>query len=230
MVKEKIYLNNIPVIVWGDKSDKAYIYVHGKLASKESAEDFAKIVNEKGYQTISFDLPEHGERTDHEYKCDIFNGILDLTQIKDYVFDNWKKVSLFACSLGAFFSLHAYKDKVFENCLFQSPIADMEYLINQMFLWFGVTEEQLKEKGEISTPVDILSWNYYQYVREHPIIYWNTPTSVLYAAKDDLQSREVIDDFCNRFNCKLTVSENSQHPFLDSNDILIVESWFNENI
>ena len=230
MVKERIYLNHIPVIIWGDKSDKAYMYVHGKMASKESAENFARIANEKGYQTISFDLPEHGERTDHEYRCDIFNGILDLTQIEDYVFDNWGTVSLFACSLGAFFSLHAYKDKPFENCLFQSPIVDMKYLINQMFLWFGVTEEQLKEKGEISTPVDILSWNYFQYVREHPITYWNTPTRILYAAKDNLQSREVINEFCNRFNCKLTVSENSQHPFLESNDTLILKRWFNENI
>ena len=61
----KIKISNIPAIVWGKESDKVYLFVHGKMSSKESAEVFAKIAEEKGYQTISFDLPQHGDRA-HE--------------------------------------------------------------------------------------------------------------------------------------------------------------------
>lgn len=164
MKTTKFYIGKIPVIIWGAKSGKAYIYVHGKMSDKESAESFAHIAENKGYQTISFDLPEHGERKDENYRCDIWNGIFDLHQISFYTFVNWKSISLFACSLGAYFSLHAYKDITFEKCFFLSPIVNMEYLIQNMFLWFHVTEEMLYTKREISTPIDTLSWDYYQYV------------------------------------------------------------------
>lgn len=230
MIKEKIYIESIPAIVWGEKSSKAYIFVHGKMSNKESAEAFATIAASKGYQTISFDLPEHGERSDQEYKCNIMNGIADLTQIGDYVFRKWEIVSLFGCSLGAFFSLHAYRDKNFENCLFQSPIVNMEYLIQQMFIWFNISEEQLRRQGEISTPIDTMSWLYYMYVKEHSIDKWTTPTHILYGEKDNLQCYGVIDDFASKFNCHLTVSENSEHPFMDESDKIIVETWMNSSI
>lgn len=230
MLKEKLYIGSIPAIIWGEKSDRAYIFVHGKMSNKESAEAFAEIAASKGFQTISFDLPEHGERTDKAYKCDIMNGIADLTQVGDYVFKKWEIVSLFGCSLGAFFSLHAYRNRRFENCLFQSPIVNMEYLIHQMFLWFHITEEQLREKGEIPTPVDTMSWPYYLYVKEHPVDKWTTPTHILYGAKDNLQSREVIDEFAGRFNCRLTVAENSEHPFMGESDKPIVEAWMKSSL
>lgn len=158
------------------------------------------------------------------------NGITDLTKIGDYVFRNWQTVSLFGCSLGAFFSLHAYRDKHFENCLFQSPIVNMEYLIRRMFVWFHISEEQLREQGEIPTPIDTMSWPYYMYVKEHPIDKWTTQTHILYGAKDNLQSRSVIDDFASEFNCHLTISENSEHPFMDESDGIIVATWMNNSI
>lgn len=230
MKQEKITIGGIPAIVWGEKSDKAYIFVHGKMSAKEYAEQLARIADEKGIQTISFDLPEHGERKDENRRCDVWNGVADLTTIADYVFDRWRTVSLFACSLGAFFSLHAYKNRALEKCLFMSPIADMEYLIHQMFTWFNVTEEQLREQGEIPTPVDILSWRYYGYVRENPIEQWDFPTSVLYGTLDNMQSREVIESFCDKFGCKLTVSDGSEHPFMAESDTPIVEKWLRENV
>ena len=83
---QNIKINNIPAIIWGEKSDKVYIHVHGKMSSKEYAENFARIADKKGYQTLSFDLPEHGERENNNYRCDIWNGIYDLTEIGDYAF------------------------------------------------------------------------------------------------------------------------------------------------
>lgn len=230
MLKEKRFIGNIPAILWGEKSEQLYIFVHGKMSKKEEAEPFAELAASKGWQTISFDLPEHGERIGKSYPCSLKNGIADLTQIGDYVFTHWQTVSLFGCSLGAFFSLHAYQNRQFQNCLFQSPIVNMEYLIEQMFVWFHVTKEELKVKQEIQTPIDTLSWPYYLYVKEHPIQKWTPPTHILYAAKDTLQTREVIQTFADKFNCCLTVAENSEHPFMAEHDKPIVQAWIKNSL
>jgi pimeloyl-ACP methyl ester carboxylesterase len=137
---------------------------------------------------------------------------------------------LYGCSLGAFFSIHAYRDKHFENCIFQSPIVDMEYLIEQMFVWFNITEEQLRIQGEIQTPIDTMKWLYYTYVKEHSIDKWNVPTHILYGAKDNLQSYAVIKAFADKYNCFLTVSDNSEHPFMEESDKEIVKAWMDNSI
>lgn len=230
MITKKIRINNIPAIIWGEKSDKVYLFVHGKMSSKEAAEEVAKIAEQKGYQTISFDLPQHGERTEESAGCDIWNGIRDLTVIGDYVFENWKEISLFACSLGAYFSLNAYNTYDIKKCLFKSPILDMEYLIKQMMVWFDVSEERLEREQEVDTPIDIMSWAYYQYVLAHPIEKWDIPTNILYGGKDNLQSPEVVKNFVEKYNCKLTMAENSEHPFMEKEDGEIVEQWLRENI
>ena len=63
---DRIKINKIPSIIWGEKSNKVFIAVHGNMSNKE--DDVIKILVEKiaskGYQVLSFDLPEHGERKD----------------------------------------------------------------------------------------------------------------------------------------------------------------------
>ncbi len=230
MKELKIAVAGIPAIVWGETSEKVYIHVHGKMSRKEYARDFAEIAEKKGYQTISFDLPEHGERIDRNYRCDIWNGIHDLNVIADYVFSKWNQVALYACSLGAFFSLNAYSDRKIEKCLFQSPIVDMEYLICKMFLWFQITEERLRTEKEITTPVDTLRWDYYQYVRKQPICNWSIPTAILYGGKDNMQSAEVMQKFVQKYSCDLAISQNSEHAFMQDGDRSIVEKWLEKNI
>ena len=230
MKKLKISIEGIPIIIWGEASEKVYIYVHGKMSRKEYAEAFAEIAEKKGYQTISFDLPEHGERTNDIYRCDIWSGMHDLNVIADYVFSKWNRVFLYACSLGVYFSLHTYSDRKIEKCLFQSPVVDMEYLIQQMFLWFQVTEERLCIEKEIPTPVDTLRWDYYQYVKEHPICDWEIPTAILYGGNDNMQSAEVIQKFVGKYLCDLTISQDSEHAFMQERDRNIVEKWLEKNI
>ncbi len=230
MKTQSIKINSIPAIIWGEKSDRIYIHVHGKMSCKEQAENFAEIAEKKGCQTLSFDLPEHGERKGCDYRCDIWNGMHDLTVIGNYAFSRWSRVSLFACSLGAYFSLNTYTDRNFINCLFQSPVIDMEYLIEQMFRWFNVTEEKLCSEKEIPTPVDLLRWDYYQYVKKHAVKKWNVPTSILYGGKDNLQSKEVIQKFANENGCKLAISKDSEHPFMGKEDVHIVRTWLEENV
>lgn len=227
---QKLSIEGIPAFLWGDPSDRVYLCVHGKMSSKEAAGGIASLAAERGYQTLAFDLPQHGERTNQPDRCDIWNGIRDLSIVGEYVFDRWKEVSLYACSLGAFFSLHAYGDRRFENCLFQSPIVDMEYLVRQMMLWFDISEERLAREKEIDTPVDLLSWDYFQYVLAHPIRRWNAPTNILFGGKDNLQSLDVMRTFARRFGCNTTLSQNSEHPFMLPEDIPIVEKWLRENL
>ena len=230
MDAERISIDGIPALVWGQRSEKVYLCVHGKMSSKESAGGIAEVAAENGFQTISFDLPQHGERKSEARRCDIWNGMHDLTTVGDYVFRRWKEVSLYACSLGVYFSLHAYRDRPFAKCLFQSPILDMEYLIRRMFMWFGITEERLEREKEIDTPIDLMTWDYFRFVLAHPVEKWAQPTHILYGGKDDMQSIEAVRTFADRFRCSITVSENSLHPFMAESDLPIVENWLRSNI
>ena len=227
---EKFAVEGIHAVLWGEPSDKIYIYVHGKQGYKEYAEAFAKVAEEKGYQTLSFDLPKHGERKGAPEPCDIWQGIKDLEKIAAFTFGKWQNVSLFACSIGAFFALHAYRDKPFKKCLFQSPIIDMPWLIKQMMLWFDVSEAKLEQEKKVATPFETLDWDYYQYVLQHPINKWPFPTEILYAGKDNLQPVEVMNNFATRFGSGLTVSPNSEHPFMGPEDADIVGEWLTKAI
>lgn len=231
MEKKRIKIEGIPALIWGRSSDRVYIHVHGKMSRKEFAEDFAVIAEEKGYQTLSFDLPEHGERAGESgYRCDIWNGVRDLKAIANFAFERWKAVSLFGSSLGAFFSLHAYNALPVVKCLFLSPIVDMEYLVKKMMAQFSVTEDELREKGEISNPIDPLRWDYYKYVKENPITEWNIPTAILYGGNDWFQSEEVMQKFVQAHGCSLTVAPGREHAFMGDGDGDIVNAWYRREI
>lgn len=63
-MKEKCFLlQEISAVLYGDSNEKLFLYIHGKMGSKEEAVHFAEIVCPKGYQVLSIDLPGHGERT-----------------------------------------------------------------------------------------------------------------------------------------------------------------------
>lgn len=230
MIQQRIEIAGIPAIIWGGESDKVWLCVHGKMSSKEEFSRFAAIAARKGYQVLSFDLPQHGERINEEARCDIWNGVHDLSVVGTYAFEKWKDVSLYGCSLGAYFSLHAYQNQTFSKCLFQSPILDMEYLIRQMMLWFDVSQARLAREQEIDTPIDPLRWDYYQYVLTHPIVKWDSPTSILFGGRDNLQTLGIVNRFAAQFGCTVTVSEHSEHPFMAPKDGAIVSKWLSDNI
>ena len=229
--EEALKIENIPAILWGEKSNSVYIYVHGKTSSKEEARGFAGKAIQKGYQVISFDLPEHGDRTNENYPCMVWNGVNDLGIIGKYVQRNWNNICLYGSSLGAYLSLLAYKDLPLGKCLFLSPILDMERLIQNMMKWFSVSEQILKEKREIPTPMgETLYWDYYCYVRENPISKWNSPTSILYGSEDNLTERVVVESFSKRFGCNLTILEGSEHWFHTGQQLTFLDKWIDVHI
>ncbi len=227
----QINIEHIPAVIWGNKSDQVYLFVHGKFSNKAEAEDFARMAGKKGYQVISFDLPGHGDRKEENYACHVKDAVHDLRIIGHYVMQNWSKIYLMAASLGAYFSLISYQELPIERCLFLSPLLNMERLIQNMMLWFQVGEEELKEKKEILTPMgETLIWDYYCYVREHPIQFWNKKTAILYGSQDHLTEYSVVEDFVRRFGCELTVVEGAQHNFQSKEYTDFADRWLEENI
>ena len=64
MVIAKIHVWKVPVLLYGDFADRVLIYIHGQGGRKEEAESFAEIATNYGWQVISADFPEHGEKKD----------------------------------------------------------------------------------------------------------------------------------------------------------------------
>lgn len=231
-MKQNLFkINQIPAILWGEPSDKVYIAVHGKKSCKEDAAEFAAIAVQKGWQVLSFDLPEHGGRMDEGTPCDVWNGVRDLTTVGEYARRNWSRTALFATSLGAYFSLLAYPKYPLEKCLFLSPILDMERLIQNMMGWFSVDEKTLFEKKKMPTSMgETLDWDYFTYVKAHPITDWEAPTAILYGTNDNLTEHEVLDCFVTRFNADLTTLPDGEHFFHTDEQLKVLRQWLEKNI
>ena len=234
METKRIKINNIPSIIWGEKSSKVFIAIHGNMSNKEDKviEILANKVTNKGYQLISFDLPEHGERKiDTNYLCKVQNCVNDLKQIIEYAKANYNEINIWACSIGAYFSLLAYKDEDLKQCLFLSPVVNMKIIIENMMLWSNTTEKELNEKQKIKTDFgQTLYWDYYLYVKENPITNWNKKTYILYGNKDNMQNENIIEDFSNEFNCDLTILKNGEHYFHTEEQLKFYNDWLDKII
>ena len=152
MKTERININNITSMLWGEKSNKVFIAVHGNMSNKEDKviEILAEKVVSIGYQLLSFDLLEHGERKGHqEYLCKVQNCINDLKQIIEYV-------------------------------------------------------------------------------KENPILEWNKETHILYGNKDNMQEQKIIQEFCNKFNCELSVLKNGEHYFHTDEQLNYYKNWLDK--
>lgn len=233
MIKQKLTIKGIPAIIWGEESPKLFIAVHGNMSSK--ADDVIVILAEKaiqsGYQVLSFDLPEHGDRRNDPTPCKVQNCVKDLSTIMEYTKTEWNEISLFACSMGAYFSLLTYKDADLKQSIFLSPVVDMARIINNMMTWFSISEEQLKTEKEIATPIgQILYWDYYCYVKEHPVNSWNKPTAILYGSADDLCEFDTVSNFAQQFNCDLTVMEHGEHYFHTKEQLNFFKQWIEKRI
>jgi alpha-beta hydrolase superfamily lysophospholipase len=233
MTHAKLLIENIPAIEWGERSDSVFIAIHGDMSHK--ADDvidlFAQEAVQKGYQVLSFDLPEHGDRKAERTLCKIQNCVQDLHTVMRYARPIFKHISLFACSMGAYFSLLSYAQEELKQALFLSPVVNMELVINNMMQGFGISEERLRIEQEIRTPIGkTLYWDYYCYVKEHPIQRWNTPISILCGSQDNINETSVAAMFANQFNCDLHVLNNAEHYFHTKEQLDYFRQWLKEHI
>ncbi|MCC0655141.1 alpha/beta hydrolase [Clostridioides sp. ES-S-0005-03] len=228
MEKKYFQIHGIPSILWGNPSNKLYIYIHGQCGYKEEAEIFANIAVNHGWQVLSIDLPKHGERKEENISFDPWNVVPELLAIMKYAKSNWNQIALYANSIGAWFSMLSFENENLEECVFVSPILDMQQLISNMMLWANVSEEQLKHELIIPTSFGhTLSWEYLQYVKKHPITKWNTTTRILYGKHDELTELSVVEKFTRHFNCNLTVIENGEHWFNTQEQLKVLNKWTN---
>ena len=226
MGKERIQIGHIPAVIYGKKSDKLCLYVHGRQSCKEEAEKLAPLLEPYGYQILSFDLPEHGERKDGKTEFSVQNCVYDLQFLWNSIMENYDTISLYACSIGAYFSLVAYKKIHFDKCLIVSPILDMERLILNMMKWAGVTHEKLQAEKEIKTSFgETLSWEYYQYVINHPVHIWDSKTFKLYGRNDRLTEKSVLDIFREKHDCSVRIMEKGEHYFHTREQMQFLTEW-----
>ncbi len=233
MKKKYTKIDNIPAVIWGEDSSKIFIAIHGNQSNKEDAviEILAKTVANKGYQVISFDLPKHGERISDDTLCKVQNCVVELLKIYDFVSEKYNEINLWACSLGAYFSLVAYQEIKFKQCLFLSPVVDMQRLIENMMNWFDISEEKLKELMVIELPIgETLYYDYYCCVRDHSIINWNNRTMILYGEKDSLCEYDYVKRFTDRFKCDLRIMKNGEHFFHLDDQLEFYQKWLEEKI
>ena len=139
------------------------------------------------------------------------------------------KVLVIANSIGAFFAMQALDETRVDRALFVSPVVDMERLIETMMAEEGITEPELRQRGEIKTEFgETLSWRYLQDVRQHPIR-WRVPTAILYGSDDALMPRETVEAFARRTGATLTVMEGGEHWFHTKAQMQFLDAWVRAN-
>jgi len=229
--KQTLYINGISSVLWGAASKCLFIAVHGDSSHKEDdvIRIFAGKAVGKGYQVLSFDLPEHGDRKAENRLCKVQNCIEDLNAIMQYARAQAKEISLFGCSMGAYFAMMAYRDEPILQTLFLSPVVDMLRIIQNMMTWFEVSEERLQKEREIATPVKTFYWDYYQYVKEHPVE-WDKPTKLLYGIKDTLCEPDYVKNFAEQTHAAMTVMEDGEHFFHTQEQLACFRGWLCETL
>lgn len=224
--KEAFKIEGIPALLFGEATDRLYLFIHGQGGCKEEALHFAIVAAKNGWQTLSIDLPEHGERHLQQNAFDPWHVVPELITVMKYTRSRWPMIALRANSIGAWFCLLAYGEESLERCLLVSPLTDMKKLIENMMLWAGVSEKQLECEGSIFTSFgQTLSWDYFTYAKEHPIITWNVPTEILYGETDHLIAYPDIVQFADTFHCHLSVLENGEHWFHTPDQLQVLQNW-----
>ncbi len=136
-----------------------------------------------------------------------------------------KSVTIVANSIGAFFAMHALQGVEIKRAYFISPIVNMQNLIEKMMSQACLSEDELRDRGELDTGSgEKLSWKYLRYARGHPI-YRTAPTHILYGENDDLTSLETICEFANQIGATLTVMKNGEHRFSTAEQMQFLDDW-----
>jgi alpha-beta hydrolase superfamily lysophospholipase len=233
MNTQKLVIEGIPAMLWGDSSAALFIAVHGNQSNKADVPIrlLAEHAVQRGWQVLSFDLPEHGERMQESSSCMVEQCVRELGILLAYAKQHWQTFSLFANSMGAYFSLVAFSQMTFTQVLFLSPVVDMHRLIDSVMQAFQISEEWLQEKQRIETPVGMtLSWPYYFYVKEHPITVWKSPTAILYGDVDEVCERTTIDAFCSRYGASLRVVPACPHYVHTPEQLAYLINWLDERV
>lgn len=224
-------IQGIPVRCWGEPSGKVILAFHGDQSHKEDTviQLLAERAVKSGYQVWSFDLPEHGERKGQTYALNPQNVVANANKILLELEKQAAAISLFGCSIGAYFGMLSCQNKRIAESFFLSPIVDMRELIENLLRLSHLTPADLEQNKRIETPFKTLEWEYYRYVVEHPIN-WKVPTKILYGAKDMLTSKRTIEAFSDTPTVSLSIFEAGEHFFHTSEQLRAFQTWLDMSI
>lgn len=226
MIKNVFLDVPIPALLWGEPSDQIYLYIHGQNGDKEEAQAFSEIVCADGWQVLSIDLPMHGERSSENIPLDPWHVIPELQQVMEIIKKQWNTIALYANSIGAWFAMLSYSKEKLKQCLFISPILDLHDVTLRMMNWANVSETQLKIEKQINTSFgQTLSWDYLIYVRNHPITVWKQKTFILFGELDHMTSKEIIENFKQKFSCNITYLNGGEHYFHTPQQLKFLDHW-----
>ena len=136
---------------------RAILYVHGKGGSAAEADRLRAICPDFNVLGVDYrgELP--------------WEAAPQIAAAYDEARRQYDHIILLANSIGAYFAMLALQGRTPDRALFVSPVLDMERLILDMMGWAGVSEQALREQGEIPTDFgEKLSWAYLCYVRRAP--------------------------------------------------------------
>lgn len=229
---DKIKINEIPAIIWGEPSDKMIIAAHGSHSSKidDCMWILADEAIKKGYQVLTFDLPQHGERVyETEFimpdKC-----VKELMYMYEYANTHSNRISLFGCSMGAYFELLTFSDFDIDKVFFLSPVTDMERIIHNLMKYCKINEQQFQEKVTVENDIEPLYFPYYEYVKNHPINKWDHKTYILRGETDTLCEYSCVKDFSDKFGCELTIQKGGEHWFHTQPQLEFFRLWIRERL
>lgn len=194
----------------------AVIYIHGKYGTAEEGKYYKKFFKEA--DVIGFEYTS-------EYPWDFQK---EFSNFIENIYTKYKKISIIANSIGAYFTMLSLTNKNIEKAFFISPIVDMEKLITDMMFLENITEKELYKKKKIKTSFgETLSWDYLTFVRKNPIE-WNVPTYILYGEKDNLTSYEMILNFTNKSKANLTIMRDGEHWFHTDEQMEFLNNWIKD--
>ena len=192
---------------------KAIIYIHGKSGNTEESTHYRPLFHDCDIIGVDYKSETPWEAKD------------EFTAFINKVCRNYDTVFIIANSIGAFFVMNADMDKEIKKAFFISPIVNMEQLITDMMTNAQITERELLEKTEIKTPFgDTISWEYLNYVRNHPVK-WNIPTHILYGGKDTLTSFDTMTSFAKDIGATLDIMKNGEHWFHTKEQRDFLDKW-----
>lgn len=231
MQYKAITIGGVPSLLIGEASDRIYLFIHGQCGCKEEALTFAEVACRHGWQVLSADLAEHGERKNQAAKLLPWMAVEELSGLMAFAKERWARVAMRANSLGAWLGMLSFQREKMDKALLVSPVVDMALVIEDMMQRANVTQEQLEKEKQIPTEDgQTLSWAYYRYAKEHPIEEWPILTHVLYGGGDDTTRRLAMDGFIRKTGARLTVMEDGEHWFHTPAQLRFLELWTQENI
>ena len=234
----------IPAILWGARCDRVLICVHDSMSSMEDSTIAlaAEIAEKKGFHSLSFTLPGHGTRSNElDYLFTPWNASRDLMSVYNYAKNLFSEISIFACGIGAYFTMLIYPDIVPKQLLFLSPTINVENSIRSMMERCGVTEKQLEREGFFAYPDGrILDWEYYRYVKDHPIEYIHkhlvfrshppkpTPMAILHGEQDTVVPWREAAGFSGCYDAYFMLLQDSGHTFRTKTQRKALSLWLDQ--